>query len=84
MPKIENAKSIKDFRPVSLCNFIYKIISRLLNDRLEPPFSLFLIVSANQGAFVRGRSLFENISLAQELTQEMNRKCYGKKKDRLY
>lgn len=35
------------------------------------------MISENQGAFVRGRSIIENISLAQELTHEINRKCQG-------
>lgn len=72
---VEKAKAIKDFRPISLCNLIYKIIARLFNDRLAS--ILPLIISENQGAFVKGRNILENISLAQELTQEFNRKCYG-------
>ena len=75
LPKVTHAKAIKDFRPVSLCNFAFQIFSRLFNNRLAP--LLPLLISENQGAFVRGRSIIENISLAQELTHEINRKCQG-------
>lgn len=71
IPKIEKATRIKDYRPISLCNFIYKIIARLFNDRLAT--ILPDQISPNQGAFVKGRRLLENISLAQELTNELNR-----------
>ncbi|KAL9661853.1 hypothetical protein QQ045_026681 [Rhodiola kirilowii] len=35
LPKVKNANSIDQVRPISLCNFIHKILSRILNDRLK-------------------------------------------------
>jgi len=35
IPKKNNASTNKDYKPISLCNFIYKIIARLLNTRLS-------------------------------------------------
>ena len=65
VPKVDTPKTCADFRPISLCNFFYKIISRLLSDRLTSV--LPLLISEEQGAFVKGRSIIENVSLAREM-----------------
>lgn len=45
IPKIDHSRTMKDFRPISLCNVIYKIISKILVQRLK--MVLPLIVSEN-------------------------------------
>jgi hypothetical protein len=55
IPKCIGASSINYFRPISLCNIIYKIISKLLANRLKP--LLFKIISHFQTAFVYGRHI---------------------------
>ena len=37
IPKVKNPQSIKEFRPISLCNVIYKIILKCLVNKLRPP-----------------------------------------------
>lgn len=35
IPKIEGAKELRDFRPISCCNLIYKLITKIMCQRME-------------------------------------------------
>lgn len=65
IPKIPNATSVSDFRPIACCNTIYKVITKILANRLA--MVLNDLVSQSQNAFVKGRRIRDNILLAQEL-----------------
>ncbi|KAI9200109.1 hypothetical protein LWI28_002908 [Acer negundo] len=56
---------MKEFRPISCCNNLYKIIAKIIANRIKP--CLPDINSPSQSAFVAGRSIGDNILLAQEL-----------------
>lgn len=65
VPKFPGASRITEFRPISLLNTIYKVISRLLVSRLKPTLVDFIV--PNQTAFVKDCLLVENTTLAAEL-----------------
>ena len=55
IPKVQHPKTIKHLIHISLCNVIYKIISKLLVLRLEPYLSS--IISPTQNVVVPGRMI---------------------------
>lgn len=58
--KVTKDDKMSDFRPISLCNVIYKVISRCLVERLKE--TMVITISENQSAFVGGRQIFGNVN----------------------
>jgi hypothetical protein len=77
IPKVQTPESMKDLRPISLCNVVYKLISKVLANRLK--CILDEIITPNQSAFVPGRLISDNTILAYEMSHFMKRKRSGKK-----
>ncbi|XP_042965908.1 uncharacterized protein LOC122299590 [Carya illinoinensis] len=75
IPKMQQPTGFDKFRPISLCSVIYKVFAKILVRRMSPILSR--IISPEQGAFLPGRSIFENITLAQEMIHMINRKVRG-------
>ncbi|KAK9939901.1 hypothetical protein M0R45_016581 [Rubus argutus] len=65
IPKVTGPQSMVQFRPISLCNTIYKVISKMIVARIRPLMKL--LISPNQVSYVRGRHISDNILVAQEL-----------------
>ena len=72
VPKIKNPTKMIDFRPISLCNVVYKHISKVSANRLK--IILPQIISENQSAFLSGRLITDNVLVAFELMHYLERK----------
>ena len=70
IPKIRNPVKMSNFRLISLCNVIYKIISEVLANILK--YVLPQIISPTQGAFVLGRLITNNVLVAFETLHTMH------------
>ncbi|KAL0294225.1 UNVERIFIED_CONTAM: Retrovirus-related Pol polyprotein from type-2 retrotransposable element R2DM [Sesamum calycinum] len=69
-PKVRTPHSVADFRPISCCNVIYKVITKIFCGRIRE--ILDLLISPSQNAFVLGRLISDNVLLAQELFSGYN------------
>lgn len=65
IPKIKEPVGMTRYRSISLCQVIYKIISKVHSNRFKP--LLFVCISDNQSAFVKGQMIHDNILIAHEL-----------------
>lgn len=62
--KCRNVTTLKNFRPISLCNTLYKIITKIISTRIKP--HLAKIISPNQASFMAKRRASNNVIIVQE------------------
>ena len=72
IPKISTPEYMSQFRPIGLCNVIFKVITKVVVHRLKPLMPS--LIKPNQSSFVPGRQISGNIIIAQELIHTMKNK----------
>lgn len=70
IPKTNSPSTIKDYRPISCCNVPFKCKQVLMN-RMQA--TLPILISPCQSAFVKGRSIEDNILLMQEMVKNYHK-----------
>lgn len=76
IPKTKNPERLKDLRPISLCNVVFKIVAKAVACRMKDV--LPVIISKSQSAFVPGRMITDNILIAYETTHYMHLRKGGR------
>ncbi|KAK9990873.1 hypothetical protein SO802_025858 [Lithocarpus litseifolius] len=72
IPKCQSPASLNNYRPISLCNTVYKMVTKIIVGRLRP--FLDKLISPIQAAFVPGRRGLDNVVIAQELIHSIDLK----------
>ena len=77
IPKVPKPEKIKDLRAISLCNVLYKIVSKVLANRLKQ--ILPEITAPTQSAFVPRRLISDNILIYYEMRHHTRKKRKGRR-----
>lgn len=72
IPKFDKAQRVDQFRPITLCNIIYKVIAKILANKLK--LILDNIISPWQAVFIPGLAMFDNSIISHECMHYINKK----------
>lgn len=75
IPKCKEPKRIMDYRPISLCNVVYKIASMSIANRLKSSYPLLLVIP---NAFVHNKLITNNVLVAFEVMHHVSQKKVGR------
>lgn len=72
IPKTPNPETISKLRLISCCNFIYKVVSKVIVGGMKPLINS--IITPQQSAFVGGRMIQDNLVVAHEAFHYLKKK----------
>ena len=71
IPKVESLQRLNDFRPISLVGSMYKILAKVLANRLRSIIGS--VISDSQSSFVKGQQILDGILVANEVVDDARR-----------
>lgn len=69
IPEVKSALKVGEFKPISLCKVIYKIVVKSLANRLKK--LLPANISPQQSAFIPGRLIFDNLLISSKILHSL-------------
>jgi len=63
IPKVSNPVTFNEFKPISLCNFIYKVITKIIASRVKE--KLTSCISAEQFGIFKDKLIFDAVGISQ-------------------
>eukprot|EP00253_Pinus_taeda_P024975 PITA_24975 len=69
IPKEENAMTLDRYRPIASCNVVYKITSKIIENKLKPLIPT--LVSQEKTGYVDGRKIINNTIQAHEVVHSL-------------
>lgn len=76
IPKTDHPETMVDLRPIGLCNTIYKLITKIITNRLRPIMNN--LISPLQSSFIKGRGIEDNIIVVKEMAHIFHKAKKGK------
>ncbi|KAA3460557.1 reverse transcriptase [Gossypium australe] len=77
IPKSSHPTNLVDFRPISLCTILYKLVAKTIANKLQD--FIGKCIDSAQSAFVPGRLISDNVLIAYEILHTLRQKRWGKK-----
>jgi len=71
IPKVADPQFLNDYRPISLIGCMYKIVAKVLANRMKKVMAF--IVDETQSTFIEGRHLLHSVLIANEVIDEAKR-----------
>ena len=73
--EVDNLTKLNNFRPISLCNVLYKVVTKVLVDRIKQV--LPSLIAPTQSSFVPKRQIIDNVVIVHEVIHSMHNKRSG-------
>lgn len=77
IPKVKTMKCISEYWPISLCNVLLKVVTKLVTNRIK--MAIPFIIFENQSVFVPGRLMSDNVVTVFDLIYSLKRKTGERK-----
>ena len=71
IPKKQKCEAFEDYRPISCCNMIYKIIAKIIAQSIKPILSK--VITEEQFGFLQNRQILDAVSIAQEVIHSIKK-----------